>query len=75
MNIIYLGQQTAQSDSPANKRWLFAAATDPICDDGDVDCQRRHCSTIKTSPHPLLQLKTAPEIKNNDGDSEGPNRQ
>ena len=50
MNITYLGQQTAQSDSPANKQWLFAATTDPIYDDGDVDCQRRHRSKILTPP-------------------------
>ena len=75
MNITYLGQQTAQSDSPANKQWLFAATTDPIYDDGDVDCQRRHRSKIITPPRPLPQLKTAPEIKNNDGYSEGPNWQ
>ena len=75
MNIIYLGQQTAQSDSPANTQWLFAATMDPIYDDRDVDCQRRHRSKTITPPCPLPQLKTAPEIKNNDGDSEGPNRQ
>ena len=75
MNITYLGQQTAQSNSPVNKQWLFAATADPIYDDGDVDCQRHHRSKIITPPRPLPQLKTVPGIKNNDGDSEGPNRQ
>ena len=50
MDITYLGQQTAQSDSPANKQWLVAYTTDPIYDDGDVDCQRRHRSKILTPP-------------------------
>ena len=45
MNITYLGQQTAQSDSPANKQWLFAATTDPIYDDG---------------PKPAMSAKASP---------------
>ena len=68
MNITYLGQQTAQSDSPANKQWLFAATTDPIYDDGPKPAMSAKASLAKaisakvSEPKHHGQVNKAPAI-------------